>query len=448
MRRLQPSRRDFLKLSGAALGCALLGSTYGCSGSDFNGGGGGGNDPLPNGYVFYRIYSPGDLGLFPEVAGLSPQVLLDERGQVFFSGQTAAGDFGFYALTLDLTTVPRVGDGRRILLEGTAGPEGRIIDQLTSVDVDDDGTVAGVLLYEMEEQKDQSPGAIVTERGKGLDVLVTYNDDLPGNQGSYGGDFGDIDIQDGDVMVVARYGGDGFEAEGLFLIEDSIPAQARVLINTGDEVPEADGTLAGLGLVDLDDNGAYVVQAFGDDPLRPRQGKQTGGILFQGNVHQPRQQARLLSACPSLELSRSARSRLKAPVVGDNLYGPRIGGNLVTSYLTESEDVLRLYRNDTVIAETGGLSPGGSVIRTMVPGVVNGGGLTFFQLVTEGGLELCAHDGVRPVLLLQRGDTVQGKVVDTLAMGFHTSQADDQGRIVCYAQFKDGQEALLLGVPV
>ena len=91
MKRLQPTRRDFLKLSGTALGCALLGSAYGCG----DGGGGGGSDPLPNGYRFYRIYSPGDLGLFPEVTGLSPQVLLNERGQVFFSGQTEAGVFVF-----------------------------------------------------------------------------------------------------------------------------------------------------------------------------------------------------------------------------------------------------------------------------------------------------------------------------------------------------------------
>jgi hypothetical protein len=95
--------------------------------------------------------------LFPEVAGLSPQVLLNERGQVFFSGQTEAGDFGFYALTLDLSGTPKIGDARRILLEGTAGPDGRIIDTLTAVDVDDDGTVAGVLAFEMQENTDQGP---------------------------------------------------------------------------------------------------------------------------------------------------------------------------------------------------------------------------------------------------------------------------------------------------
>lgn len=448
MKRLQPSRRDFLKLSGAALGCALLGSAYGCGG---DGGDGGGSDPLPNGYLFYRIYSPGDLGLFPEVAGLSPQVLLNERGQIFFSGQMEAGDFGFYALTLDLSGTPKIGDARRILLEGTAGPDGRIIDTLTAVDVDDDGTVAGVLAFEIPENTDQSPGAVVTDRGAGLEILVNYNDDLPGNQGAYGGDFGDIDIEGGDVMVVARYGGDGLDAEGLFFLPGAEAARARIVLNTGDEIPEANGTLEGLGLVDLDENGSYVAQAFGDDPLRPpqlRQARQSGGVLFQGNVNQPREENRLICACPSLDLSRSARARPNGPIVGDNLYGPRIGGAEITSWVTQLEDDLRLYRNDSIIAQSGALSPGGAVIRTLIPGVVNGGGLTFFQLITEQGIELCAHDGTRSALLLQRGDLVEGRRLDTLALGFHNNQADDLGRIVCYCQFADGQEALLLGIPV
>lgn len=453
MKRLQPSRRDFLKLTGTALGCALLGSAYGC-GDD----GGGSNpprggDPLPNGYVFYRIYSPGDLGMFPEVVGLSPQVLLDERGQVFFSGQTEAGDFGFYALALDLSGTPRIGQGRRILLEGTAGPDGRVIDTLTAVDVDDDGTVAGVLAFEMPENTDQGPGAVVIDRGTGPEILIDYSDDLPGNQGAYGGDFGDIDIEGGDVMVVARFGGDGLEAEGLFFLPGGEAPQARILLKTGEEIPEANGTLDGLGLVDLDDDGAFVMQAFGDDPLRPRQARQsgggpTGGVLFQGNVYQPRGQNRLLCACPSLELSRSARARLNVPIAGDSLYGPRIGGEEVTSYVAHLEDDIKLYRNDSIIAQSGALSPGGAVIRTLIPGVVNGGGLTFYQLITDRGIELCAHDGTRAALLLQRGDLVDGRSLDTLALGFHTSQADNHGRFVCYGQFADGQEALLLGVPV
>lgn len=171
-------------------------------------------------------------------------------------------------------------------------------------------------------------------------------------------------------------------------------------------------------------------------------------MLFQGNVNLPRQQNLLLSACPSLELSRSARARSAVPVVGDNLYGPRIGGAEVTSWVTQLEDDLRLYRNDAIIAQSGALSPGGAVIRTLIPGVVNGGGLTFFQLITEQGIELCANDGDRSALLLQRGDRVDGRRVDTLALGFHNNQADDLGRIVCYCQFANGQEALLLGVPV
>lgn len=453
MKRLQPSRRDFLKLTGTALGCALLGSAYGCGGG---GDGGEGNPPtggvpLPNGYVFYRIYSPGDLGLFPEISGLSPQVLLDERGQIFFSGQTAAGDFGFYSLALDLSGTPAIGAARRILLEGTAGPDGRIIDTLTAVDVDDDGTVAGVLAFEMENT-DQGPGAVVTDRGSGMEILIDYNDDLPGNHGAYGGDFGDIDIEGGDVMVVARYGGDGRDAEGLFFLPGAEAKRAKVLLKTGEEIPEANGTIEGLGLVDLDEDGSFVMQAFGDDPLRPRQAPQssraTGGVLFQGKVSLPRAEDRLLCACPSLELSRSALARAVAPTMGDSLYGPRIGGDEVTSYVAQLDDDFRLYRNRAVIAQSGDLSPGGAVIRTLIPGVVNGGGLTFFQLITDQGIELCANDGIRSALLLQRGDLVDGRPLDTLALGFHTSQADTLGRFVCYGQFADGQEALLLGIPV
>jgi hypothetical protein len=191
-----------------------------------------------------------------------------------------------------------------------------------------------------------------------------------------------------------------------------------------------------------------VVQAFGSDPLAPRREGRLGSLVFRSQVGQPHHQARLLSADPSVPLARSAQQRFGGPGQGESIYGPRIGRRAVTSHITQVDSDLILFRDELPIARTGGNSPGGAVIHTVMPAVINGGGLTFFQLVTDRGLELCVHDGLRPALLLQRGDLVDGRPLDTVALGFHTTQADNLGRLVCYGQFADGQEAVLLGIPV
>lgn len=452
MPRFPSSRRDFLRLMGASVGCALLGTTSGCGSSgSSNVISGAPAGPLPSGYVFHRLFTPGQ-GPFPDIVSLNQQILLDESGHVVFTAVHADDTTGLYYLTfvIDRHGRPEVSHIRRLVREGDL-LDGRVIDHVVSLDINDAGQVALVLAFDVDPaQGAQGPQAVVMDRGDGLEIVLDYNDPVPDHDGLYGGSFGDIDLEGDDILVVARFGSDGFCAQGIHYLPSALKSQAKVVLSSLEQIPEADGVIDGFGLIDLDADGNYVAQGYGEDPLSaasalPRQSGRTGTFSVKGNVSARASECRLLSACPSLVLSRSAAGRFDG---GDNIYGPRLSGLDETCLLTSSPSGLVLFRNQQIVAQAGGPSPGGHTVRSILPGVFNGTGLLFYELITDAGLELCVQDGQTSALLLSRGDKLDGLGVDTLALGFHSSQADDQGKIVLYAQMDDQAETILLGLPV
>jgi len=449
-RRFTRSRRDFMKLMGSTLGCTLL---AGCGNDGLNlppTGPVGGS--LPNGYVFYRIYSPTASPL-PQVSGLSP-VLLLVGNQVMFLGETTPGTFGLFSLTVDYSASrPRVVDGRKIFQEQERLSDGRVLDRIGSFDANAEGDVAVVLNFDVSQgPAGQGPAAVALDKGGSHELLLDYGQALPGNQGSYGGDFGDVDLQGQSLLAVGRYGGDGETAQGLFHLPFEDASQATIVLNTDQEVPGADGSLINLGLVDQADDGTFVLQVFGANPLLTSGDpapSPKGSAILRANLHDKLASSRLLAACPSLNLTRASLTDL--PSQGISLYGPRIDGvGTLTSHLTEGLDgTLTLYRGASPIARSGSASPGGTIIQSILPAVLDEMGLAYYQVLTDKGMELCLNNGLSSAVILSRGDSVEGSSpIDTLAYGFHTAQVDPVGRIVCYAQMTDGQEAILMGVPV
>jgi hypothetical protein len=447
-----------LKLLGASAGCSLLSSCGGGGGGSVASDGGGGSIvepppaspvPTPNGYAFFKVFSPGDAGL-SQIAALTPQIMLDDADHIVFYAQHGDGGYGLYQLGMRYAeTRPRLFDARQILRSGQA-IDGRVVSGLASADVNRGGHLATVLNFDIAQgPAGQGPSAVFIDRGTRLDKIVDYDDPIPGNHGSWGGDFGDVDLHDSDdVLLVARYGEGGDSAQGVFLLPGADEGNARVVVSSGQEIPQADGSIDNLGLIDLDDDGEYVVQAFGGTLMHAKESG-PGSFVIHGNVGRPSSAAKLLSVDPTIPLTRAAKSAGAAPAVGTSLYGPRVGGPNVTAIITETPDgVMRLLRNNVVIAQTGQPSPGGSVIETMASAVVHRTGLTFYELATDVGLELCAHNGQQPLLLITRGAEVEGDVLDTIAFGFHTTMTDSRARIVCYAQAASGQEFILMGVPI
>ncbi len=439
-------------MMGASVGCALLGTASGCGSSGAaNVISGAPAGPLPSGYTFHRIFTPGD-GAFPEIVALNQQVLLDETGHVVFTAIHADDTMGLYYLTFEIDSSgrPAVSDIRRLVREGDL-VAGRVVDHVVSLDINDAGQVALVLAFDVDPSAaPQGPQAVLVDNGNGLELVLDYNDPVPGHDGLFGGNFGDIDMEGEDILVVARFGSDGFCGQGIHYLPGGQKSRAEVVLSSFEQIPEADGVIDGFGLIDLDADGHYVAQGYGEDPLSsssalPRQTGRTGTFSVKGNVRKKSSECRLLSACPSLVLSRSALGRFDG---GDNIYGPRLSGLDETCHLTSTPSGLVLFRNQQIVAQAGGSSPGGNTVRSILPGVFNGTGLLFYELITDAGLELCVQDGLTSALLLSRGDKLEGLGVDTLALGFHSSQADDQGKIVLYAQMEDQAETILLGLPV
>jgi hypothetical protein len=454
--RIGPSRRDFLKLVGASLGGVMLTSCAGGGGGTVSGGGGSGNSataaptPLPNGYQFYRLFTVGDRAL-PDVATVAPLVMMDGAGHVLFYSQDARGATSLKSLSVDYGGGrPSVIGARTLATVGQKIGDGRVISSLGSVDVDAQGRVALVLNFDTTVgPPGQGPCAVAMERGEGLETFLDYGDEVGGNNGLFGGDFGDLDIHDGSLLLVARYGGGGETAQGVVYVPASTLSGSQVVLSSSDQMPNADGAINGLGLIDLDDDGEFVAQAFGTTPFPLKAQEEAPPFetaVIRGNVSHPTE-ARLLAASKGLKTSRALAA--SPPPVGSSLYGPRIAANGITSNIIEDgSGVLTLYRNGEAIAATGQASPGGSFIRGLVPAVINPSGLTFYELATDAGLELCLHNGSRSALLLSRGAALDDQVVDTIMYGFHTAQADPAGRIVGYVQTANGQESVLLGIPV
>lgn len=454
--RFDATRRDFLKLMSASLGCALLTSCGGSGGGTASGGGGAvvgastPGPPLPNGYRFIPIYTPGQLGL--NVATLTPQVVIDESNHVFFFARAADSSFSLTELTLDYTlSTPAVVDYRVVMAEGLVTSDGRIVSQLVSADVDESGNLAAVVNYDISQgPAGQGPASVFVDQGQGLEMIVDYGTDIPGNMGSYGGDFGDVDYQNGDVLLVARYGGDGSTGQGVFYLPGATNNAAQMVLNSGQEVPGADGNIENIGLIDLDDQGEYVVQAFGSSPYNVPTATGSsvrGSVILHANVNSPISQARLLAASPSLQLTRSTADTTTS--VGESFFGPRIAGPNITSHITEdASGNVTLYRNGVAIAGSGLTSPGGSLIQGVLSAVINGSGLAFYEVVTDAGIEVCVSNGLSAATILSRGAVIGSSTVDTVILGFHTTQVDDNGRLVCYVQMANGQEAVLLGIPV
>ena len=93
---------------------------------------------------------------------------------------------------------------------------------------------------------------------------------MPNDEGEFGSFFGDVDIHDNDdLLFVAHYAARGTVQgrQGLIhLPGGEVTEKGSVVISTADLIPEAGGSITGLGLADMHDNGNFVVQAYGMSP--------------------------------------------------------------------------------------------------------------------------------------------------------------------------------------
>jgi len=448
---------------GAALGGVALtrGGVLAAGGGGI-GRGGAGVPPLPNGYRFFNVLTPGlaDFGL--SLRGISGGVMLNDCGQILFHAQNGKDGFGMYGLTMDYSgETPVVAGVRTVVEQGDVLPDGHTVDSIRRGVTNCDGSFAAVI------QTEETPGVYLQRSESALEPVISFLDPAPNGMGQYGAAFGDLDLHDGDdLLLVAHFVDEEEDAEiGLFHLPGAVDSdQGNLVMQTGDLIPGTDTPIVNFGLVDIDDEGEYVAQLEGKIPTRrghyPRQGgtgvagpsgaasarkrrDRTGmSAVVRGNVHAPAARAGVASA------SRRMVDATAAPVRGEAVFGPRVDGPdaAITTHRRDTVQILTL--NDRMITRTDARSPLGARIRGVSAPVLGHDGIVYYLLITKLGLELCMSNGQEERTILSRGDQIGGLSVNAILHAWHSQQADAAGRIVFTVEYENQQSSIVVGLPV
>lgn len=440
------SRRELLQLLGAALGGVALSSC----GTETRAYG----TPLPNGFQYYPVFSPGQ-GLLPDVVELSGGVLINDHSEILFHGRTAAGETGIYELTMDYSgSTAKVVSSRTIVATGQVLEDGRKVGHIGAGDTNRHGNFAVIIGSEFDGQAGSAVGsvpAVYLETGKGgLQRVLGFLDPLPDGT-RIGGVLGDLDLHDDNDLLLVAHSVHKTEGarQGVYFLPQCQLANSRRLLHADQLIPSMSGVIQGFGLIDMDDGGFFAVQAYGDRPHTAGSlGAQTvggpahgGSLVLSGNV-------RLPSHPIGVARHSKALGSADAQRVGETVFGPRVGsaGELATvTHLTDPHQILSV--NGQQVAETGTSSPGGRPILGISAPVLGGPGLLYYSLLTPAGMELCVSNGLDRRSILASGDRIEGRTVDTILHGYHAEQADEEGRIVAYVEFEDAPPALIIGIP-
>lgn len=447
-------RRDFLKMLGGALGAVTLTTSCGSSG---------GSTaatlvaPIPNGYRFYRVLSSGDaLPGGNTLAAVPGSVSLNNINEIYFYGMDQSSVNGYYELAIDYAKPrPAVARVRKVVREGDVLNDSKEVVQINMGDMNDNGSVAAVI-----QTNDKLSGLYLEREKKGFDPVAGYLAALPGGGGKFGAIFGDVDIHSNDdILLVAHFAPDGSAQaqQGLFYLPGGeVNQKGSIVASTQDLIPNIDGFVTGIGLVDLHDNGNYVMQAYGVTTTAhmKQQATPSGGTLDSISAsmlisgHVGTQASKVLHSASHILKSRVA-AVWDGLSVGEVMYGPRIGANNDVAYVvheTGTQQVLNY--NGKQVYSTASLSPLGATIVSMSAPVVGSNGLLYTQVVTDKGLELLVYNGAELKTVLSKDDQVDGAPLSSFFFGFMPDQVDSSGRIVLTGDFPDGSTSIIVGIPI
>lgn len=444
-------RRDFIKLMGAALGAVVLTSCGDSQNSDEPP-----IAPIPNGYLFYKIISSGDPLPDGNVLGAIPgSVMINNAGEVYFYGMDQTETNGFYELLIDFNgSRPTVEQMRKVVREGDVLEDSKEVVQINMADTNRHGSFAATV------QTHDNLTSLYLERGKqGLEPIAGFLTTLPGGGGKFGASFGDLDLHDNDdILIVSHFSpSDTVQGhQGLFHLPfGEVNQQGCIVASTRDQIPGTDSYLAGIGLIDMHDNGNYIMQAYGSNTSQLLQtaSMPSGSMdavapstLMGGNVKYPSSTI-LKSASPALSMDRTS-ALIEVPI-GEIKYGPRIGAtNNPAAIINVTDNHQVLLYNGKRIVEVGSRTPLDDVIVSFSAPVVGHDGLLYFQASTDAGLELMVSNGPALMTILARDDLVDDSVLKSFFHGFMPDQVDSSGRIVFTGDFEDGSTSIVIGIPI
>lgn len=453
------SRRHFLKqVGGIAVGSIVIGA---CSGDASDGLGAiasAAASPLPSRYRFIPLIPGTGAPGLPGGFALSPLVMLNNSGMLLLYGASSER-YGLFAFNLDTEadTPMLQGTGSTILITGTELADGRRVDSIDTVDLNDQGSIALVLGTDGEIATDRlalmGPGVYLSRDRSAFEPMVRFGDPLPDSHGRFGGVFGDLALRNEDKLLLsAMYSARDKERltpadtvfSGLFYLPSSHLEGARGLVDTTTLLRGTERSISGFGLVDMADSGEYAAQVFASRPdealdalMRNEEDTSAASYVIGGSVGAARGTINLFGAS-------AAPSRPAAEVY----FGPRVTSDgrraLVEHY---ADGQAALYLGDTVVARTGADSPLGNPIRGLSAPVTGPDGLLFYLLSLESGFEVCVTNGSDTATILAAGQPVGDKRIVTATLGYHSDQADNEARLAFYAEFDDGSNAVVVGIP-
>ncbi len=450
---MKKSRRDFLKLMGAALGGVTLSS---CGSSDGPSGGAGFYGALPSGYRYYRVFNIGEH--LPNNAvcdSLPGSAMINDRNEIYFHAAETNGEIGCYELVMDYSGErPTITSMRTVIHDGDQLPDGHRVKRIRQSDISRHGTFVTVARLE-----GTSGQGVYLEKRKGFfSRVVGFLDKIPGKNGIFSQAFGDVDVHDNnDILLAARftYNETNRPHQGLFFFPGGQnDKQARLVAFDSDLTPDADGIIRSFGLVDLNDGGNYVVQAnvqyagLGTSETKQPASDSFGTALFMGNTAADAPST-LLAPAKAMGVSPAAKASGLLSSAGDVIYGPRIGSFQNPAHIVHlSENDLALYYNGVLVLQTGDLSPNGYPVSTFGAPVIGDEGLLYYTIATSDDVELCAYNGNDNITILSRGDAIEdGSVVNDITFGMQTEHVDMHGKLCFIAEFEDASSAVVVGIP-
>ncbi|RYG37500.1 hypothetical protein EON81_06555 [bacterium] len=444
------SRRDFIKIAAASLGGTLLaGGGIGCAGDGFNpnGGGGGGLNThvglgtMPNGYTFYRLFTPGRDSVLGDVQMLMGGVLNNDSTILFYA-RKRSGAMGLYQISVEYGgDGPRIVDIPTVIMEqGQVLPGGIPISTIGSASLSNEGpysTCAAIVTGTADHGRGvelRGTPCLWTNPDGDFAPLVVPNSPTP-DGGRFGAHLTDVSInKNGDILLVAEYSREDEDRirlpQGVFKLSGSgTSSQGQLLGKTGSLLQGSGNGPSRFGICDYDSNGNFVVQGFSQNSLGANAKGVSARIFGAANHGSPR----LLSGPP-----------------GTALMGPRIdnGTHTAVMHVEGSHTDHALYYNNNLVTRTGASSPTGSRIIGIGPGSVSND-ITHFLITVENGMELVVSNGSDQRTVLKYGDRLANspQQIRGIVHGFHADQADSGGNIVFIGEFEDGSQSVVVGMP-
>ncbi len=326
--------------------------------------------------------------------------------------------------------------------------------------------------------------------------VARFGDEAP--DGSlYGGNFGDVALDDDDVVTFPAAATTNVEAPistsvnssgalsagrnpranfvgSQLLVRVSASGASTLLLRSGEMLPGTTAMIENFGLIDVcRDHYIAQVSARRVDQVNTR----PGSAVVLGRISSPFR--RMQAAEPHLLSTTLQRSG--EVILGASIIGPRVGVDGFAALVThdrkfiDDEGAFENHRLttltasgiQTLVATAGERLRRGGLQADDVPYVVALGGpvvssearITFFvELLSDGTSRLKKSEGSTETIILQSGDLVDGLKITEINQGYHPAQVGVGGRVAFAAEFLRSTDAdpskpeniltsLIVGIP-